>query len=396
MGSRWGALVGLVVLVLAGLASASPSDQSALDAALRTARQRVGAPAAQAAIVACGQVAWAGADGVTDLRSKRRIDNATPFVIASTTKTVTATMVMQQLQAARASLSTPLARFYPKLPGATKITLRMLLSNRSGLPQYDSNRRITDIIDTQPRHRWTRGEILAVIRKLLFTPGSRFEYTNTNWIVLGGILEQLTRMPIETYFQRMIASPAGMTSSTFTRSQAILDRMAQPYTKLTDGSLAGTWVRGFGLPTYYWGPVFTDGGLVSTATDLARFGNALLRARLVTASTLAQMTDVGPDNYGLGIFEREFDGHRWLGHNGSYGGYESENFTDPARQVTITVIANMGYESDREPGVAEAIWNSVVKAYDRSRPVRCTRRGSATAASPPAPVRGSASLRPPD
>lgn len=94
MGLRWGALVGLVILVLAGLASARPSDQSAFDAALRAARERVGSPAAQAAIVACGQVAWAGADGVTDLRSKRRIDNTTPFVIASTTKTVTATMVM--------------------------------------------------------------------------------------------------------------------------------------------------------------------------------------------------------------------------------------------------------------------------------------------------------------
>lgn len=332
---------------------------------------RTGAPGAEASVVACGALVWAGAGGVTDLRSRRRVTPATPFVIASSTKTVTATMVMQQLQAGRASLGTPLARFYPRLPNARKITLRMLLNMTSGLPEDDSSAKIQEIMDTQPRHRWTRDEILAALGKPLFPPGRRFEYTNTNYTVLGGILERLTRTPIETYFQKMIAGPAGLTASTWTPSRAVINSLAHPYEKQDDGSLDSSWVNGFGPPTYYYGPVFTAGGLVSTATDLARFGNALLRGRLVSRGTLAQMTDVGPDDYGLGIFDRSFDGHRWLGHNGSFGGYESEDFTDPRRQVTITVVTNMGRASEQDTGVAEEIWNAVAKAYDRTRPGAC-------------------------
>jgi D-alanyl-D-alanine carboxypeptidase len=332
---------------------------------LGSARAAAGAPAAAGAIVACGRVLWAGADGVTDRRSPRKITSATPFVIASTTKTVTATMIMQQVQAGRLSLTTPLSAFYPQLPNAAQITLRMLLSNRSGLREYSDVPRVSNIIDHQPRHRWNRTELLTGLGKPLFAPGTRFKYTNTNWVVLGGILEKVTGMPIETYFQRMVAGPAGMRSSTWTRSPAILRAMARPYTEESDGSLTSAWVTGFGLPTNYWGPVFTDGGLVSTATDLARFGNALLGGRLTSAQTVAQMTNVGRDNYGLGIFAKRFDGLRWLGHNGAYGGYESENFTDPARQVTITVTTNLEEAVDTSDSVSERLWNAVVKAYDR-------------------------------
>ena len=350
-------LAGLVTVAVgrANAIRSAPTPPAAFNAALRSGRMKSGAPGAEAAIVACGQVVWAGADGVTDLRSKRRVTNGTPFVIASTTKTVTATMVMQQVQAGKLSLNTPLARFYPKLPNAKKITVRMLLNMTSGLPEDDSSAKIQEIMDTQPRHRWTRNEILAALGKPLFPPGKRFEYTNTNYTVLGGILEQVAETPIEPYFQRNIATRAGMTSSTWTPSKAVINRMAHPYERQSDGSLDSAWIRGFGPPTYYYGPVFTAGGLVSTATDLARFGNALLGARLVSAATLAQMTQLGPDNYGLGVSARNFDRRRWLGHNGSFGGYESENFTDPKRQLTITVTTNGANGGDEGAGVAEQI-----------------------------------------
>jgi D-alanyl-D-alanine carboxypeptidase len=354
--------------VLATLLATQPATAAlrpaALDRALGSARATVRAPAAAGAIVACGRVLWARADGVTDRHSRRKVTNTTPFVIASTTKTVTATMIMQQVQAGRLSPQTRLAQFYPSLPNARKITLRMLLSNRSGLREYSDLPRVSNIIDHQPRHRWNRNELLTGLGKPQFAPGTRFKYTNTNWVVLGGILEKATGIPIETYFQRMVARPAGMSASTWTRSPAILRVMARPYTEESDGSLTSAWVPGFGLPTNYWGPVFTDGGLVSTATDLARFGNALLGGRLTSGQTVAQMTNVGRDNYGLGIFAKRLDGLPWLGHNGAYGGYESENFTDPARHVTITVTANLEEAGDSEASVSERIWKAVVKAYD--------------------------------
>ncbi len=343
------------------------ADRGSLDAVLSSARAKVGAPGAQATVVACGKVVWAGASGVTDLNSKRPVNPGTPFVIASTTKTVTATMIMKEEQAGRLPLDTPLSNYYPKLPNAKKITLKLLLSNRSGLADYD--------VTQGDEHHWKRQDILKHVHAN--EPPGRFEYVNTNWVILGGILEKVSKDSVETYFRSEIAEPAGMTStSTFERNQGIMSEMAHPYEREADGKLTTSWIKGFGLPTYYWGPVFTDGGLVSTATDLARFGNALMRAKLVNGATLALMTNVGKDNYGLGIFSKRFDGHYWLGHNGSYGGYESENWTDTNRQLTVTVTTNMGFVADIEPGVAERIWNAVAKAYDaeygHSSPTRCT------------------------
>jgi D-alanyl-D-alanine carboxypeptidase len=372
-----------LVLALSGIAiatGAAPAGASAppLDRALGSARARVGAPGTEAAVVACGRVAWAGFSGVTDLRSRRPVTNRTLFVLASSTKTITATMIMQLVQTGRLSLGTPLARFYPRLPNASRITVRMLLDMTSGLPDYLDNPRISNIIDNQPRHHWTRSEILAAIARANFPPGARYQYSNTNYMILGGILERLTGASIESNFRRRVGRPAGMSSSTFVPNAAGTRRMAHPYSQARNGRLTDWWIRGYGLSNDYWGPVWTDGGLASTATDLARFGSALLRGRLVKPATISQMTRVGPNDYGLGIYAQPFDGHRWLGHDGDYGGFESEDWTDRSRQLSIAVTTDLT-EADNAPDTAsDRIWRAVVKAYDklarRSRPTLCKSR----------------------
>ena len=306
------ALAGLVAIAHAGAAHArlARTSQGPLDAALGSTRARVGAPGAEAAVVACGRVVWAGFSGVTDLRSRRPVTSRTLFVLASSTKTTTATMIMQLVQAGRLSLSTPLAQFYPKVSNASRITVRNLLDMTSGLPDYLDNPRINDIVDNDPRHHWTRNEIVAAIGKAQFAPGSRYQYSNSNFILLGGILERLTGASIESNFQRTIARPAGMTSSTFIPTPAGTSRMAQPYTQANNGALTDWWIPGYGLSTDYWGPVWTDGGLASTATDLARFGYALLRGRLVKPAIVAEMTNVGPNDYGLGIYGQSLGSSR--------------------------------------------------------------------------------------
>jgi D-alanyl-D-alanine carboxypeptidase len=384
-----GAIAGILILVLVGLAAApyahgragaqrQASNTAPLNTALGSARVKVGAPGAEAAVVACGRVVWAGYSGVTDLRSRRPVSARTLFVLASSTKTITATMIMQLVQAGRLSLNTPLSAFYPQLPNASRITVRMLLNMTSGLPEYLDNARISNLINNDPRHHWTRDELLTGLGKAQFAPGARYQYTNTNFIALGGILERITGTSIEDNFKSRVGRPAGMTSSTFIPTPAGTSRMAQPYTQANNGALTDWWIPGYGLSNDYWGPVWTDGGLASTATDLARFGNALLRDRLVSAATLAQMTNVGRNNYGLGIYGQSFDGHWWLGHDGDYGGFESEDWTDRSRQVSIAVTTNLT-ERDNAPDTAsDRIWRAAVKAYDnlarRSRPTLCKSR----------------------
>ena len=117
--------------------------------------------------------------------------------------------------------------------------------------------------------------------------------------------------------------------------------MAHPYLLYRNGSLASQWIPGFGVSTAVWGPVFTDGGLAASSIDLARFGNALLGGRLVGATAVRQMTQIGRGDYGFGLRDRWFDGRFWLGHRGYFGGFEAEDWSDSSRQVTIAVATNL-------------------------------------------------------
>jgi D-alanyl-D-alanine carboxypeptidase len=338
-----------------------------LDAVLRAARSRTQAPAVTAAVVVCGRLVWAGADGVVDLASRHPATNHSLFVLNSAAKTFVATMVMLEIQGGHLSLGTRLSQFYPWLPNARQISVRMLLNMTSGLPDYLDNSRIEWMIRHRPRHHWTLEEVLTGLGTGLgpakFPPGQKFQYSDTNYIVLGAILERLTHRSIERDFQQLIARPLGITSATWVPTRAADARIAHPYLLYRNGSLISQWIPGFGVSSAVWGPVFTDGGLASSSLDLARFGNALLGGRLVRAMAVRQMARIGPGDYGFGMRERSFDGHYWLGHRGYFGGFEAEDWTDPSRQLTIAVADNLEIVGGQP--ISTPVWRAITQAFDR-------------------------------
>jgi D-alanyl-D-alanine carboxypeptidase len=343
---------------------------AALDSALRTARADAHAPAATAAVVACGHVVWVGAAGVLDVRSRRPVNNGSLFILNSAVKSVVATMIMQEVQDGHLSLATKLSNFYPQLPNADRITVRMLLDMTSGLPDYLGNPRIEWTIRHLPRHHWTIEQILTGLGTGLgppaFLPGRRYQYSDTNYIVLGGLLERITHASIERDFQRLIARPLGITSATFVPTPAAKSQMAHPYILYSDGSLADQWITGFGISTAVWGPVFTDGGMAGSTLDLAKFSNALLSGRLVSVAAVRQITHLAAGNYGFGVRGRWFDGHQWLGQAGIFGGYQAQGWSDPGRQLTIAVAINV-----QQPGqglTSNRTWRQIAQAYDQQSP----------------------------
>jgi D-alanyl-D-alanine carboxypeptidase len=199
-----------------------------------------------------------------------------------------------------------------------------------------------------------------------FAPGRGFQYSDTNYIALGGILEQVTHRSIESDLQELIARPLGITSMTFVPTAAAKAHLAHPYLRQRDGVLASLWIPGFGVSTSVWGPVFTDGGLAASSRDVARFANALLGGRLLEANALSQMTHIGTGDYGFGMRGRSFGGHSWLGHRGYFGGFEAENWTDPSRQVTIAVATNLQIAGGAP--ISTDIWRALARAYDRQNP----------------------------
>ena len=342
-----------------------PALDGVLNAALHTAGSRAHAPAVTAAVVLCGQVVWAGATGVLDLGSKRPANNNSLFVLNSAAKTYVATMVMLEIQEGHLSLGTRLSQFYPWLPNARQISVRMLLNMTSGLPDYLNNPRIQWMIRNRPRHHWTVDQVLTGLGTGLgtptFSPGREYEYSDTNYIVLGAILEQLTHQSIERDFQQWIARPLGITSATWVPSPAADALIAHPYLRYGDGSLSSQWIPGYGVSSAVWGPVFTDGGLASSSLDVAWFANALLGGRLVRPAAVRQMAHIGRGDYGFGLRDRSFDGRYWLGHRGYFGGFETEDWTDPTRQLTIAVGTNL--EPIGGQPISTRIWGAIAQAY---------------------------------
>jgi D-alanyl-D-alanine carboxypeptidase len=361
-------------LTRAGVAGVSPSAQArrdalarVLDGVLRAERSRLNAPAVTAAVVVCGHVVWADATGVLEWGSNRPADNGSLFVVNSAVKTVVATMVMREIQDGHLSLDTRLSQFYPWLPHASQITVRMLLNMTSGLPDYLHNRRVDWVINHEPRHHWTVEEILTGLGTGLgsprLAPGRAFDYSDTNYIVLGAILEQITHRSIQRDFEQLIARPLGITSATFVPTRAAKAHMAHPYVLYRDGTLHSKWIPGFGLSTAVWGPVFTDGGLAASSIDMATFANALFDDRLVDAAEVSQMTRIGPRDYGLGMRDRMFDGHLWLGHRGYFQGFETEDWSDPSRQLTIAVSTNL--QINGAAPTSTRIWKAIAQVCDR-------------------------------
>jgi D-alanyl-D-alanine carboxypeptidase len=354
--------------------SVAPGRQSALrrdlDAALRGERSHLHVPASTAAVVVCGRVVWAGATGVLALGSRQPATNDSLFVLNSAAKTFVATMVMLEIQDGHLSLETRLSQFYPWLPSARQISVRMLLNMTSGLPDYLDNARIEWMMHHRPRHHWTVDQVLTGLGTGLgrprFLPGRAFQYSDTNYIVLGAILERVAHHSIEHDFQQLIGRPLGIGSATFVPTPAARARTAHPYLLHRDGSLASQWIPGYGVSSAVWGPVFTDGGLASSSLDAAWFGNALLGGRLVRPPALQQMTTIGRGDYGFGLRDRPFDGRFWLGHRGYFDGFEAEDWTDPSRQVTIAVATNLQIIGG-EPTSTD-VWRAIARGYDRYAP----------------------------
>jgi D-alanyl-D-alanine carboxypeptidase len=334
-----------------------------LTGALERARHASGAPAATAAVAHRGAIVWSGASGTVRAGVGRLATEDTMFVLASCSKVITAALVMSAIEAGRLSLETPISSFYPQLPNAASITIAQLLGHTSGLGEYTDAVRFAELAGQRSR-RWTRDQVLGLIEPAQFAPGGRFAYTNSNYVVLGGVLEQITGATIESLFQERIARPLELSDSTFAYGSVPMRRFAHPH-ETADGALKDRFAPKVGISTDYWGEVWTDGGLASNALELARMMDALFAARSVSHKTLRLMMTPGRGHYGLGLRLRTVRGRTWWGHTGSYGGFESQGWHDSGRAVTIVALTNRDEPRGARETTSGRIWDGLARAYDR-------------------------------
>ncbi|WP_409472874.1 serine hydrolase domain-containing protein [Streptomyces sp. HC307] len=287
--------------------------------------------------------------GVADKDSGRRMSPDLYMRIGSETETFTVTALLKLVDDGKVELDDTIGEYVDGVPGGDRITLRQLAGMRSGLFNYTEDPDFFKALTSDPQRSFTPQQLLdyAFKHPVLFQPGEKFSYCNTNLILLGLVVEEVGGQPVGEYIEEHILEPAGMDRTLFPTDAAFPSPHAQGYTNQTaDGKVANStdW-----NPSWGW----AAGAMISTLEDLRTWAPTVATGVLPDGDTLISpatqeqrldtpRTGIPGAGYGLGIFN--VDG--WIGHNGSLPGYESLTIYLPSARATIVVLLNTDIDHD--------------------------------------------------
>jgi D-alanyl-D-alanine carboxypeptidase len=296
-----------------------------------------GAPGAVATLQTTQGTVSASA-GVADLRTHAPMRTDDRFEIASVTKTFVATLMLQLVQARLLALDTPVSQLMPGLlPYSQPITVRELLNFTSGIPDYMSDPQFQRAIAAQPDALLGPRELVALVIRhpLAFTPGTRFEYSNTNYLILGLLIEKVTGQSLASELASRIFRPYHLSHTALAANERIPPLAMHGYTP--DGG------RMLDATSQTLGGLKADGGIVSTTGDVARFLSDLLSGRILAHQWLAQMETIPHFSYyGLGLIKDL----PWNCANASWGfggdlpGYLTQAYTTADGRTTAVFATN--------------------------------------------------------
>ena len=326
-------------------AELAPTAAAKIDAAVEQALVDSGTPSASIAVVKDGKLAYVKAYGTA------RLEPATParaemrYCIGSVSKQFLAGAILLLVEDGKLSLDDKVSRYLPNLTRASEITIRQLLSHTSGYQDYYPLDYVapfmlkpvtpTDILD-----RWAR-------KPLDFDPGTRWQYSNTNYVAAGRIIEQVTGAPLMTFLQGRIFGPLGMETVMDLVQFPLRPSDAAGYTRFALGPLRPVAPEGRG-----W--LFAAGELAMTARDLALWDLGLIERKILKPATLdTMMTPVRLRNgaltsYALGVGVANANGHPKLQHGGAVSGFVSQNTVWPDEGAAVVVLTNV--DGSRAPG----------------------------------------------
>ncbi|MEU1415222.1 serine hydrolase domain-containing protein [Streptomyces sp. NPDC005731] len=331
----------------------SPGRPWAGDHAVRQAvRQltRAGLPGAVALVQDHGRTAMAAA-GYADLATKRPMSTADHLRIGSNTKVFTATLVLQLVAEGRLGLDDTVQQLLPNIiKGGDHITVRQLLNHTSGLYPFEQDPAFAApyLHGDAGYYRSPRRLVaLANAHAPLFKPGTKFSYSNTNYFLLGLIIEKITHHSYKQALNHRIIQPLGLRDTQLpVRSLNIPEPAAHGYL-LSQPGRAPRDITSAISPSTTW----AAGALTSTVNDLARFDRALLTGKLLPKAQLNEMMKLGPykvdptdptKGYGLGLEKVRLCGVTMWGHTGNVLGTQTNAFTstDGTRQLVLATNAD--------------------------------------------------------
>lgn len=277
--------------------------------------------------------------GLADLEWNEPADADTIFRIGSVTKQFTAAAIMKLVERGEVLLDDPVAKYLPNFDTAGRtVTIRQLLNQTSGIPNYTAQPGFAKVMQFDS----TEEEVLKLVSGVPFDfdPGTNWRYSNTNYFLLGMIVEKVSGRPYSAFMQDEFFKPLGLTHTRYGDMREVIPRRAQGYefdaatrTIVNSSPISMAWPGG-------------AGALVSTAGDLVRWQIALADGRALSAASFAQMigspadTGDGANRYGFGLMISEANGPRRVWHNGGINGFNSMLMWLPDEDLRVAVISN--------------------------------------------------------
>jgi CubicO group peptidase (beta-lactamase class C family) len=332
-----------VLLLVSALAHAEqPSTLTAeqraeIDAIAHKVLDSTGVPSASVVVVKDGKIAHVQAYGDARLDPKLPATTQMAYSIGSISKQFTAAAVLMLQQEGKLSIDDKISKWLPDLTRANEITLRQVLSMTSGYQDYaPQDYMIPDwekpISAQQILDRWAR-------IPLDFEPGTKWQYSNTNYVIAGYIVEKVSGQPLFTFIRERILAPLALDSALDTNAKKLPENDPQGYFRYALGPLR---------PAPHEGPgwMFAAGELAMTPSDLAKWDISLMNESLLKPSSyLAMETETLLKNgagtlYGLGMRVTTAKGHRMLEHSGEVSGFVAENIVLPDDKFAVAVLTN--------------------------------------------------------
>lgn len=362
--TRWVSIV-LVLgsLVLTPAAAQQPAPSTATPASLRDRVQAYldewrtvsSFPGASVGVVLKDGTAFGITTGLADRAARTPLKTDDLFLAGSTGKTFFAAVAVQLIDEGRLDLDAPISKYlgagswFPRLPNAKDVTVRHLMTHTSGIVRYEMDPRFTADLRAQPDKVWTPEEAIAY--QLGATPpfaaGQGWDYSDTNYIVLGLIMESLTKSSLYDEIKTRFLTPLRLSRvvpSTSRRIPGLVpgyagprDPLGLPDEMMVNGELSVN-------PQFEW----AGGGFATSPLDLARWGRELYAGRAISPAARTLMLDaavpakLGPDTkYGLGVIVRPTTpiGPTW-GHSGFFPGYQTELIYAPDLGLSLAVQIN--------------------------------------------------------
>lgn len=326
-----------IIAVAAVYAHADFADDA--DAFLAKAREQYAIPGVSAGVTINGEIVWTGGAGFRDLENQLPATGEMVHRIASITKSMTATAVMQLVERGGVKLRDPLNRHIPDYPKKAqgKIRIEHLLAHTSGITHYWGN-------ENRPfEHYPTLEDALKKFwdRKLAHEPGTAYRYTTYGYTVLGRAIEIVSGQNYEAYMREHIWDPAGMHHTQLAVFGKRVPNMASLYTRDRDGNVVVD-------PETDLSIKYPGGGLLSTAEDLLRFAKAFDKGRLVSQQTVDRMLEIPKIKrertvpYALGWMVWDHPQHgQVIGNDGGQAGTTTNLVIYREQRVAVSVIANM-------------------------------------------------------